>query len=171
MCNALWRLCINHLLNTVSLWLWKNPRYIKATAVFKHLLQVRTFPSAVWRSHWLTPWNRVLLHVYRIAVFQSMPFLLWNIPCTQEKKEIIILYITSLRERSSVVGWGTMIQFWRSQVWFPKRSLDWPHSSSSIISLGLAQPLTEMSIRNLPGVKGRPMSKTDNLAVIFEPDV
>jgi hypothetical protein len=32
--------------------------------------------------------------------------------------------------------------------------------------LGSTQPLTEMSTRNLPGGKGRPTRKSDNLTVI-----
>jgi hypothetical protein len=35
----------------------------------------------------------------------------------------------------------------------------------------LTQPLTEMSIRNLPGVKGRQAHKADNLTAICEPIV
>jgi hypothetical protein len=31
------------------------------------------------------------------------------------------------------------------------------------------QPLTEMSTRNLPGGKGRPARKADNLTAIYEP--
>jgi hypothetical protein len=34
---------------------------------------------------------------------------------------------------------------------------------------GTTQPLTEMSTRNLPGVKGRPVRKVDNLTTIYEP--
>jgi hypothetical protein len=37
--------------------------------------------------------------------------------------------------------------------------------------LGLTQPLTEISTRNLPGGNGRPMRKTDNLTAICEPIV
>jgi hypothetical protein len=37
------------------------------------------------------------------------------------------------------------------------------------MALGSAQALTEMSIRNLPGGKGRPASKADNLTAICEP--
>jgi hypothetical protein len=32
-----------------------------------------------------------------------------------------------------------------------------------------AQPLTEMSTKNVPGVKGRPTHKADNLTAICEP--
>jgi hypothetical protein len=37
--------------------------------------------------------------------------------------------------------------------------------------MGSTQPLTEMSTRNLPGGKGRPARKTDNLTAICEPIV
>jgi hypothetical protein len=46
---------------------------------------------------------------------------------------------------------------------------NWPNSSSRTIGLGSTQPLTEMSIRNLPGDKGRPAPKADNLPAICEP--
>jgi hypothetical protein len=39
------------------------------------------------------------------------------------------------------------------------------------MALGLTQPLTEMSTRNLPGGKGRQARKADNLAAICEPIV
>jgi hypothetical protein len=39
------------------------------------------------------------------------------------------------------------------------------------MALGATQPLTEMSIRNLPGGKGRPAREADNLATIYEPIV
>jgi hypothetical protein len=37
--------------------------------------------------------------------------------------------------------------------------------------LGATQPLTEMSTMNLPGSKGRPVRKADNLTAISEPIV
>jgi hypothetical protein len=57
---------------------------------------------------------------------------------------------------SSSVVWGTMLQAGRSRVRFQMRSLDllhWPNPSSRTMTLGSTQPLTEMSTRNLPGVK------------------
>jgi hypothetical protein len=36
------------------------------------------------------------------------------------------------------------------------------------MTLGSTQPLTEMSTRNLPGDKGRPARKADNLTAICE---
>jgi hypothetical protein len=37
------------------------------------------------------------------------------------------------------------------------------------MALGSTQPLTEMSTRNLPGDKGGPVRKADNLNAICEP--
>jgi hypothetical protein len=39
------------------------------------------------------------------------------------------------------------------------------------MALGSTQPLTEMSTRNIPGDRGRPARKADNLTAIFEPIV
>jgi hypothetical protein len=67
-----------------------------------------------------------------------------------------------------------MLQAGRSQVRFPIRSLDFfnlPNPSSRTMTLGLTQPLTEMSTRNLPGGKGQPVCKADNLTAICEPTV
>jgi hypothetical protein len=43
--------------------------------------------------------------------------------------------------------------------------------SSRTMALGSTQPVTEMSTRNLPGGKGRPARKADNLIAISEPIV
>jgi hypothetical protein len=48
---------------------------------------------------------------------------------------------------------------------------NWPNPSSRIMALGLTQPLTEMSTRNLPGSKGWLECKADNLTAICEPTV
>jgi hypothetical protein len=45
---------------------------------------------------------------------------------------------------------------------------NWPNPSSRIMKLGSTQPLTEISTRNLPGGKGRPERKADNLTAICE---
>jgi hypothetical protein len=39
------------------------------------------------------------------------------------------------------------------------------------MALGSIEPLTEMSNTNLPGGKGRPVRKADNLTAIYEPVV
>jgi hypothetical protein len=45
---------------------------------------------------------------------------------------------------------------------------NWPNPSSRTVALGSTQPLTEISTRNLPGGKGRPARKTDNINDICE---
>jgi hypothetical protein len=66
-----------------------------------------------------------------------------------------------------------MLQAERSRARFPMRSLDFffnlPNSSSRTVALGSTQPVTEMSSRNLPGGKGRPAHKVENLTAICEP--
>jgi hypothetical protein len=67
-------------------------------------------------------------------------------------------------------GGAAMLQARRSWVQFPM-SLDF--SMDLILPATLwprdqLKPLTEMSTRNLPGGKGRPMRKTDNLTAICE---
>jgi hypothetical protein len=47
-----------------------------------------------------------------------------------------------------------------------------PNPSSCTMALGLTEPVTEMSTRNLlVGAKGRPVQKVDNLTTICEPIV
>jgi hypothetical protein len=43
-----------------------------------------------------------------------------------------------------------------------------PNPSSRTMATGSTQPLTEMSTRNLPGGKGRPARRADNLTAIRE---
>jgi hypothetical protein len=44
-------------------------------------------------------------------------------------------------------------------------------ADSLTMALGLTQPLTEMSTRNLPGGEGLPARKADNLTIICVPTV
>jgi hypothetical protein len=46
-----------------------------------------------------------------------------------------------------------------------------PNPSNRTTALGSTQPLTEMSIRNLPGGKKRPVRRADNLTAIYVPNV
>jgi hypothetical protein len=48
---------------------------------------------------------------------------------------------------------------------------NWSNPSSRTMALGLTQPLTEMSTRNLPGGKERPTRKADKFNAICEPIV
>jgi hypothetical protein len=47
----------------------------------------------------------------------------------------------------------------------------WPNPSSRTMALGSTQPLKEMSTRNFPGGKGRPVRKAEDLTAICEPIV
>jgi hypothetical protein len=66
-----------------------------------------------------------------------------------------------------------MLQAGRSRVRVPMRWIfsNLPNPSIRTTALGSTQPLTEMSTRNLPGGKGQPARKADNLATICEPTV
>jgi hypothetical protein len=68
-----------------------------------------------------------------------------------------LLSIFYIGAHCSIVGWGPMLQARKSRVWFPMRSLDFfnlPNPSSRTMALGLTQPLTELSNRNLLGGGG-----------------
>jgi hypothetical protein len=71
--------------------------------------------------------------------------------------------------RGRVVGCGTIIKAGRSRVRVPMWWIfNLFNPSSRTMAQGLAQPLTEMSTRKLPGGKGRPARKADNLTAISE---
>jgi hypothetical protein len=59
-----------------------------------------------------------------------------------------------------------MLQAGRSRVRFPMRSLDFSIDVILLAALGSTQPITEMGTRNLPGGKGQPARKDDNLIAI-----
>jgi hypothetical protein len=67
-----------------------------------------------------------------------------------------------------------MLQAGRSRVQIAMKSLNFlnlPIPYSRIMALGSTQPLTEMSARDRPGVKGRQARKPGNLTAICEPIV
>jgi hypothetical protein len=82
------------------------------------------------------------------------------------------LYYILLGARRSVIGCGTMLQAGRSQDRFSMKSLDFfnlSNTSSRNMVLGSTQPLTKMSMKNLPEDKGRPARKADNITAICNP--
>jgi hypothetical protein len=66
-----------------------------------------------------------------------------------------------------------MLQAGRSPVRIPDEVdlFNLPNPSSCTMALGLTQPLTEMSTRNLPGCKKQLVHRADNLAAMYEPNV
>jgi hypothetical protein len=67
-----------------------------------------------------------------------------------------------------------MLQAGRSRVRVPMRWIFFPKlpkTFSLTTALGSTQSLTKMSTRNIPGGKGRPARKSDNLTAICEPIV
>jgi hypothetical protein len=76
-----------------------------------------------------------------------------------------------IHSRGSSVGRGTMPQFGRLWDRFLMRSSEisnLPNPCKDSMALGSAQPLTEMSTRDLLGSKERPAHKADNLTAICE---
>jgi hypothetical protein len=85
----------------------------------------------------------------------------------------IVTCISDYGARGSVVGRGTMLQAGRSLVRVPEQVdfFNLPNPSSRNMVLGTAQPLTDMSTRNLPGGKKRPAPRGDKFVAICEPIV
>jgi len=80
-------------------------------------------------------------------------------------------YPLYLEARGSAVGWGTALQVGRSRVRFPMVSLEffhWHNPSGRTMALGLTQPLTEMSTRNISwGGKGGRCVRLTNLTTFM----
>jgi hypothetical protein len=85
-------------------------------------------------------------------------------------KTMLQLHVKIYEVHGSVVGWGTKLQAGSipDEV---TRFFNWPNPSSRNTALESTQPVTGMSIRNLPGSKGRPAREADNLTAICEPIV
>jgi hypothetical protein len=105
-----------------------------------------------------------------------------DINCVWRGKELLLILSASFQILCrSMREKGHMVRSWlrhyaTSQkvvgsipdvIWF----FNWPNPYSHTMALGSTQPLTEMSTRNLPGSKGRPVHKADNLTAVCEPTV
>jgi hypothetical protein len=124
--------------------------------------------TGVWHS-------RPLLYLgFRyFTVLIKSPNTITYVLCLKIFMKSLYLYTYECGARGSVVGWGTMLQAGRSRDRIPRRWIffNLPNLSSCTMALGSTQPLTEMSTRNIPGGKGRPARKADNLTAIYEPIV
>jgi hypothetical protein len=80
-----------------------------------------------------------------------------------------LILLGCLGVRGSIVGSGTTLQAGRSRDRIPDEVdfFNLPNPSSRTMALGS----TEMSTRNIPGGKGRPARRADNLTAICEPIV
>jgi hypothetical protein len=119
--------------------------------------------------------KKMKLIIYKNYIFTGI----WNdimysrilILGSQFKSFTLFRILNFLRACGSVVGWGTMLQAGRSRGSIPDEVngfFNWPNPSSRIMALGSTQPLTEMSTRNLPAGKGRPVCGADNLTATCE---
>jgi hypothetical protein len=123
---------------------------------------------------------------------QSYTFCLWKNKKTGPSKNLIDIYpngvhhkITNLRtlwEVTALTAYlGALGSIWLGHYYTSRKVTDsspgWggffnlPNTSSHTMALGSTQPLTEMSTRNLFGVKKRPTRSADNLAAICVPNV
>jgi hypothetical protein len=72
--------------------------------------------------------------------------------------------------RDSIVGWGTKYDTGRKvAVSIPDEVIgffNWPNPSGCTAALGSTKHLTEMSTKNIPVEKGRPVRKVDNFTAI-----
>jgi hypothetical protein len=86
---------------------------------------------------------------------------------------VLINYICDFPgARVSLVGWSTIATSRKVAGSIPDEFIEyfnWSNPSSRTMALVSTQPLAEVSNRNLSGVKGRPVRKTDNLTAICEP--
>jgi hypothetical protein len=90
-----------------------------------------------------------------------------NIPLSQT----FISHESRVGARSSVDGWGIMLQVRRLWVWVPMWSLNFlnlPNPSSHTMVLGFTQPLTEWVSEDTSVGKAQPAHKADNLTAIYE---
>jgi hypothetical protein len=147
-----------------------NEGYGSKEAVLPMIMNIQKFSSYLAGSTLHLRYNRIMFRGKNRCWS-------WE-PCETHRRSVRRLQSFSgsnkvMRARGSVVAWDTMLQAGKSQVRFPM-SLNFfnlLNPSSRTMALGSTQSLTEMNTSNLPGVRGRPARKADNLAAIFGPTV
>jgi hypothetical protein len=95
----------------------------------------------------------------------SLTWARWNSSTSDLPVLLTTVFISSGACRR-VVGWGSMLPAGRLRVRFSMRSFGFSIYLILLAALGSTQPLTEMSTRNVPGGKGRPVRKADSLTAI-----
>ena len=116
------------------------------------IFKMCTSSLSVFVKDYRLPWHGSA-NVYPVSA-------LWL--CCMELGLLLLLQISFIFSSSSLVrhgavSWGTALQAGRSRVWFPVVSLEifyWWNPSGRTMAQQLAQPLTDMSTRNISwGVK------------------
>jgi hypothetical protein len=98
----------------------------------------------------------------KVAIY-SLICLAWNMDNAKCKA-----FRTNEGTHGSIVGWGTIHRKLEDHGLIPNEVIgffNWPNPSSLTMALGFTQLLTEMSTRNLPVGKGRPVNKADVTAI------
>jgi hypothetical protein len=130
------------------------------------------FTHRPWRwRRYVPPKCRTPSKLHRVTTQETtlFIFIFWDVT-PYSLTDNLLTYWISVEVCGGVVEWDTVRQAGRSRVRFPMTSLDFYSDPilPGAMALGSTQPLTEMSSRNLPGGKGRPGRKADNLTAICE---
>jgi hypothetical protein len=124
-------------------------------------------------------WSTVLINNHAIKAYEDWSYSFTILDLGTRRKWVVSLIhcpvypegkgfcmvaylVEALCYKPEVRGFDSRWDYW---------IFNWPNSSSRTMALGSIQPLTEMSTRNLPGGKGRPTRKADNLTANCEPIV
>jgi hypothetical protein len=153
----LWVTCIYSKLSPIQLQLISMPDNLNLQTCIIMLKNKYSF----WVFYW---WLNVLpFHSFKWRLYSDVFFYFIFIRTTYNIK--ISIYLCS---KSFI-----MLQAGRLSVRVPDEVnfFNWPNPSSCTMALDSTQPLKEMSTRNLPGGKNRPVSRADNLSAICEPNV
>jgi hypothetical protein len=127
-------------------------------------LRIETSDGLLWIQQWSFGFHRTLGFYTWLRKLQasqgpnSMELISYKRPRVRQLDLSLCkynAYFLKLGACGSAVVWGTMLQAGRPPVRVPDEVelFNLPNPSSRTMALGSTQPLTEMSVRNLPGVK------------------
>jgi hypothetical protein len=153
-------------------------RLVKITCSRKmlHSNLYRDYPD--WRFSWVSSVSPGKCRDLTYVILQKLPSqffpihrssvhhpLLYDLDTVSIIKEPIIQFIRGAR--SNVVGWGRKVggSIPDEVIWF----FYLHNPCNRTMTLRSTQPLTEMSTRNPPGVKGRLAREADNITAVCEP--